>query len=77
MMGAPKTKNKLSIMAVSMVKAKAFPSGMPSLFRINTATAVPPTIDGVTAEANSHKMMTYMALVQVKCLLVTSLIRKT
>ena len=58
MMGAPMTKNRLSKMAVTITKAMALPILMPSLFRINMATADPPTTEGVTAEANSQSMIT-------------------
>ena len=57
-MGAPMTKNRLSKMAVTITKAMALPILMPSLFRINMATADPPTTEGVTAEANSQSMIT-------------------
>jgi len=56
--GAANTKNKLSKIAVSKTKPRALPGLMPSFQSINTATAVPPTTEGVTAEANSHKIMT-------------------
>ena len=44
--------------AVMITMAVAFPKGMVSRFKINIATAAPPTTPGERAEANSQIIMT-------------------
>jgi hypothetical protein len=55
--GAAMIKKALSKIAVSITYAIDLPMVIPSLFNRNAANAVPPTTDGVTVEANSHKII--------------------
>ena len=59
--GKTRAKNSSSRNDVTMTMPVLRPSEKPSLWTKKMATLVPPTADGVTADVNSHSMMTLNA----------------
>ncbi len=72
MINADTMKNKLSMKVISITEAVLLPMLIFSLFRMNMATAAPPTMPGVAAEANSHITMDSNACRRRNTLPVTS-----
>ena len=69
------TNNNSSRNIVVNISAVPLPNSMPSFFKNIIPKALPPTVEGVIADANSHRKVTLIACRHESCLSVISLNR--